>query len=258
MPSPFPGMDPFIENQEWSDFHPNLIVRIQESLVPKVSPRYLVRIERRVYVEHSSDGDREWVRPDVTVLDRDRTPGPGSGGTALATELEPIVLTLPMPETLRESYLIVRERETMEVVTVIEVLSPGNKRPGADGRREYLGKREEVLGSASHLVELDLLRGGDRLPTVQPLPEGDYYAFVSRANRRPRVEVYAWPLRRALPTIPIPLSNGDPDVSLDLQKALNTVYDRAGYSYSLDYSHPLRPPLSDAEQTWFRQFLPKV
>src|SRR5207244_2356124 len=102
-----------------------------------------------------------------------------------------------------------------------------------------LEKRDELLQSSSHLVELDLLRGGERLPTVEPLPAGDHYAFVSRAPARPKVAVYAWPLRHPLPAIPIPLAGGDPDAFLDLQAAFTSAYDRALYSYSLDYRRPV-------------------
>ena len=111
-----------------------------------------------------------------------------------------------MPERKRQAFLTIRERETMTVVTVLEVLSLDNKRSGSDGRREYLRKREAVLESDVHLVELDLLRAGTRLPTVEPLPPGACYAYVSRADRRPQVEVYAWTLRQSLPTIPVPLA----------------------------------------------------
>jgi hypothetical protein len=117
----------------------------------------------------------------------------------------------------REAFLTIRERESMKVVTVIEFLSPANKRRGSDGRREYLQKREQVLSSDTHLVELDLLRGGQRLPTVDPLPETDFSVFVCRAQRRYQAEVYAWGLRQPLPRIPIPLAGNDPDVEVDLQ-----------------------------------------
>jgi hypothetical protein len=248
-------MDPFIENQEWSDFHVSLIVGIRESLVPKVAPRYVVRAERRVYVEHVLDENDSSTRPDVTILDSEGESPGTAGGVAVAVDIQPRVLTLPMPETQREAYLLVRERDTMEVVTVIEVLSAGNKRPGSDGRREYLSKREEVHRSRSHLVELDLLRGGDRLPTVETLPKGDHYAFVSRSKRRPREEVYAWPLPRPLPTIPVPLAGDDPDVPLDLQEVFDTVYDRAAYHRSINYARPLDPPLGKAGSAWLRQVL---
>jgi hypothetical protein len=214
-------------------------------------------VEERVYVEHMPADDSVFIRPDVTVLERAGSEGPleSPGTTATSAVVTPVIRHLPVPERVREAFLTVRERGTMEVVTVIEVLSPGNKRAGSDGRREYLRKREEVLLSATHLVELDLLRGGERLPTLEPLPPGDYYAFVCRGQRRFQAEVYAWSLRRPLPPVPIPLAGPDPDVVLDLQAIFATVYDRAGYDYSLDYRHALVPPLSEADQAWAQQLL---
>lgn len=254
MPSPFPGMDPFIEAQEWEDFHHELISTIRQSLMEQVVPRYIVRVEKRVYLEHQVEEPREFRRGDVLILQA--TNGPAieersavAGNTALA---EPVVLTLPMPEEQEETYLTVRWRETMEIVSVIELLSPTNKRSGSDGRKEYLAKREELLRSRTHLIELDLLRGGLRLPTIETLPPGDYYAFVARGNRRPRVSVYSWSLRDPLRTIPIPLHGNDADVVVDLQTAFTTAYERARYNLSLDYDAPLRPPLSEADAEWLR------
>ena len=126
---------------------------------------------------------------------------------------------------------------------------------GGDGRREYLEKRQAVLRSGTQLVELDLLRGGERLPTVEPLPAGDYYAFVSRVPHRPRVAAYAWTLRDPLPTIPVPLAGADPEVELDLQAVFNTVYDRTGYDYSLDYQRAAEPPLAESDVAWVQQVL---
>jgi hypothetical protein len=193
----------------------------------------------------------------VTVLERAGSEAPlgSTGAAATPTVITPVIRHLPVPEQVREAFLTIRERETMEVVTVIEVLSPGNKRAGSDGRREYLRKREEVLLSATHLVELDLLRGGERLPTLEALPPGDYYVFVCRGQRRFQAEVYAWPMRRPLPPVPVPLAGADPDVVLDLQAMFTTVYDRAGYDYSLDYRRALMPPLSEADQVWAQQLL---
>ena len=102
----------------------------------------------------------------------------------------------------------------------------------------------------THLVELDLLRAGERLPTLDPLPPADFYVFVSRAPRRPHAEVFPWTLRRRLPTIAVPLADSDPDISLDLQRAFTTVYDRAGYDYALDYQRPVEPPLAEADAAW--------
>ena len=253
MPSPFPGMDPYLEAQEWEDFHARLNTAISDLLSPRVEPRYVVRIERRVYVESAGDDNPSLFRADAAVLRTIET----AGGTAVAAEpisiLEPFECELPMPAERREAYLLIRLRETMEVVTVLETLSPSNKRAGGDGRREYLEKREAVLQSRAHLVELDLLRGGLRLPTTTPLPKGDYYTIVSRRQRRPRAAVYAWPLRDPLPTIPVPLKQPDPDVPLDLQAAFRTVYDRARYGLSLNYGADLQPPLSDDDTEWARR-----
>ncbi len=254
MPSPFPGMDPYLEGPDWEDFHLLLIATLRDALTPSVRPNYLVRAERRVYLEHDPEPDPSLMRPDVTVL---RKPGRRSSraGAAGAPVESPVLLTLPIPEEHREAFLVLKLRETMEIVTVIEVLSPSNKRAGSDGRREYLAKRESVLRSATHLVELDLLRGGGRLPTVEPLPMGDYYAFVSRGNRRPHTEAFVWKLRDRLSTIPVPLAGKDPDVLLNLQSAFDSTYDRAGYDYSLDYGLRLAPALRDPDATWVRETL---
>jgi hypothetical protein len=120
---------------------------------------------------------------------------------------------------------------------------------------EYLAKRANVLHSTANLVELDLLRGGERLPTVDPLQDGDFYAFVSRPRLRPELDVYAWTLRDPLPTLPIPLAPGDPDVPLDLQAAFTTTYDRAGYDYSLDYGAEVQPALSAEDTLWLNSRL---
>lgn len=260
MPSPFPGMDPFIESQIWPDFHATFVPALREALMPRVRPRYEVRVERRVYLEHVEDIPARIIIPDAALIEGDFDEPihyeQGGTATATATMLSPVLCTLPLREKKRETYLTVREVETRKVVTVIECLSPDNKRPGAKGRREYLRKRDLVLRSPAHLVELDLLRGGERLPMHDPLPPADYYVLVSR-GRRPRSEVYAWPLRHRLPVIPIPLAGSDPDVLLDLQAVFTTVYDRAGYDYTLRYTQPLTPDLHESDRTWVEQLIQK-
>jgi uncharacterized protein DUF4058 len=257
MPSPFPGMDPFLEGQKWSDFHHGVIEEIRAALIPQVRPRYVVEVAEHIYVDYGSDEQAELIRPDTMVLEAEQRQPHASGGTATATAVAvaPVLLTVEIPERRRIAFLTVREREERSLVTVIEVLSPLNKRRGSDGRRKYLRKRAAVLESAAHLIELDLLRRGARLPTKEPLPSGDYYALVSRERERPVVEVYAWPLRHILPPIPVPLVENDPEATLDLQAVFNTVYDRAGYDYSLNYRRPVEPPLSEADATWIQEQL---
>ncbi|MDB5387968.1 MAG: hypothetical protein JWM11_3614 [Planctomycetaceae bacterium] len=255
MTNQFPGIDPFIECQEWEDFHATFNTVLREVLTPQIEPRYIVRVERRVYVELPFERDLSPRRPDVAVLfaeQASRIPSRIHAGTAVVTP-EPALI--PMPEERRESYLVIRDRESLEVVTVIETLSPANKRRESTGRREYLQKRELVLESHSHLVEFDLLRGGERLPMNSRLPSGDYYAIVSRSETRPNAEVYAWSIRQHVPTIAIPLRKGDLDVPVDLQQICTTVYERARYDLSVDYQQSLSPPLSDFDSVWLQNLL---
>jgi hypothetical protein len=247
-------MDPFLEDAEWEDFHTRFNTAISEYLAARLEPRYLVRIERRVYVEHTTDNRPPVRRADVAVFVAEETTlawaGPVSGSSHAVA---PVECLLPTPEEQRETYLVIRLQDTREVVTVLETLSPGSKRFGSDGRREYLKKREEILESRTHLVELDLLRGGQRMPTTTPLPAADYRAIVSRSQRRPRAEAYVWTIRDPLSAIPIPLNKGDPDVLLDLQAVFTTVYDRARYNLSLDYAASLDLPLGEADREWLNQ-----
>lgn len=258
MPSPFPGINPFLEAQEWEDFHTRFMTAVSDELALAIEPAYVSRVERRIYVEHPlgyEDRDR-YVVPDVAVIERGAGGyQPQAGGLALAEVVECVI---PMPEERRETYLLIRERETLEVITVIEVLSPANKRRGGKGWRVYQRKRDEVLASESHLVEVDLLRGGERLPMVTPLPRGDYLAIVSRRMKRPRAQVTAWTLRDPLPTIPIPLKEQDGDVPLDLQSVFTTVYDRARYHLTLNYAAELDPPLGADELTCARSAAKKA
>jgi len=255
MPSPFPGMDPYIEGQAWADFHARMIATISEMLVPSLRPRYAIRVEERIYLEHEMEGQSRHIRPDLLIARSADSGSQISASASVGTAIQPIEITLPMPEEVVERYLTIEDMTTHEVVTVIELLSPSNKRPGSDGREQYLEKRVNVLKSRTNLVEIDLLRGGARLPTDQVLPPAEYYAIVCRGRRRPAATAYPMPIRRALPTIPIPLSAGDADVELDLQMALTTTYDRGGYDYSLEYAAPVEPPLSEADVAWARDIL---
>jgi hypothetical protein len=177
---------------------------------------------------------------------------PASGGVALLEA--PVTLRLPDLEVERQVYLEIRRRDTGHVVCVIELLSPINKARGL-GQQEYLTKRAAFLQSATHLVELDLLRGGERLPMDEPMPPAAYYVLLSHAGQRPDCGVWPVALKDRLPRIPIPLSGNDPPVLLDLQAALDEVYDAAGYADMLDYEHGTEPPLSEEEGVWVKSSL---
>ncbi len=250
MQSPFPGMDPFLESQEWEDFHTTFNTVLRERLGPSIEPKYLVRVERRVYLESVGGEPETMRRADIAVVTVDH----GQKSSSLSTESgsPTAVCELPMPIARQETYLVIRDRETMCVITLIELLSPSNKRSSGDGRHEYMMNRQEILSSPTHLVELDLLRGGLRLPAIGTLPPGDYYAIVSRANRRPKCDVYSWTLNDKLPVIPIPLQDDDPDATVRLQEVFDIVYQRARYDLSVKYTAPLNPPLTPDELKWLQ------
>ena len=249
MPSPFPGMDPYLEGQKWRDFHTSALYVTRRLLTALLKPRYSVDIEESVYLQEEFEDDLRF--PDISVSQHDfDTPFASAGGVAVA--IEPVVYTVPQLRRSRQRHLAIHESTTRRLVTVIEILSPTNK---GSGYRDYLAKRDEIFAQAVHLVELDLLRGGRRLPTVEQLHACDYYTFVSRHPRLPKVEVYGWTLRDALPNVPIPLQGSDPDVGVELQTVLNTVYDESGYEASVDYEQAVLPALTPADTKWVQQTL---
>ena len=253
MRSPFPGVDPFIEGQKWSGFHTLLIAALQEKMTRLVTPRYVVDVEESVTIDRP-DGEVQVRFPDLSISERSfEFPWDANGGgTATALAVEPQVYTIPKTEPRRQRYLEIREREGHRLVTVIEILSPTSKN---EGFREYLLKRAQLLAQPIHLVELDLLRGGRRLPTVEPLHPADYYVFVSRSESRPQVEGFGWPLPHVALSIPIPLLPEDGQIVIPLQEILDVVYDRVGYGYSLDYRVPVTQPLSEREAAWVAKLL---
>ena len=253
MPSPFPGMDPFIEGQRWQDFHATFIPVLRELLTPAVRPRYVVDVEQYVYLmrEDEKVPDRV-IEPDLSVVEgAPESMDEPATSTIAATALAPAVYTLSLPRRRRQRFLTIHDREFRKVVTVIELLSPTNKSPG-EGSTEYLVKRTNVFQAPTNLVEIDLLRGGRRMATRESLVPADYYAFICRAERLPKVEVYAWTMRDQLPVIRVPLTGGDPDVPLSLQEAFTMTYDRSGYDYALDYRRTVEPPLDAALSEWVR------
>ena len=182
MPSPFPGMDPYIEAPEvWSDFHGRLAEEISAALNEVLQPQYVARLTPRVSYEIVEIGESRSIRPDVGVW---QSPSPSSepqGGVALVAAA-PVESAVAMELPLRLYTVEVCETDSMRLVTAIEVLSPVNKRRSHEAYHEYLRKRRELLRSDAHLVEIDLLRGGDRPPLERPVPVAPYYVTVSRAS----------------------------------------------------------------------------
>jgi hypothetical protein len=243
-------MNPYLEqNTIWNDFHQRFVTALADHLVPQVRPAYVVKLEEYLYIHELPEEERHFVgRADVSIAQTDSGTRPQ---TAVAVLDVPCYGTIPVQyERERLSYVEVRNRESGEIITVIEVLSLSNKRSGPD-REQHLSKRLAVYFSSAHLVEIDLLRGGTRLP-VENLPECDYYALVSRAEERPRVALWPVRLRDRLPIIPVPLRAPHADAHLDLQQVLHRVYDAAGYEDYIYRGTP-QPPLSAEDVAWAQQ-----
>lgn len=239
----FVGIDPYIESQCWEDFHLEMASSIRAQLLLQLLPRgYDASLEQRVYLEyHDPEHTRRAIRPDIAIHTEGRMFS-SSGGVALldpATEVEIAAVAVPMPEERRVPYIAVHKMPERELVTVIELLLPTNKNPDTDGYRVYHEKRAQLLESLVHLVEIDLLRKGMRLPTVDPPSAADYYAYISRSEERPTIIVIGWKLNSRMPRIPIPLLAGDPDAVLDLQAAYEDAFARARYDLRLNYEQPL-------------------
>jgi hypothetical protein len=261
MNSPFPGMDPFIEACGlWEDFHPKLIGEIERTLAAAVPEKYSVNLGERSYIAlfGSQGKDFKPFLPDVGVTaPASELAGPHtSTAVAEATDTEAVSMEAFVALEFRETFIEIHERELEKrLVTCIEVLSPSNKRRGSKGRKLYLRKRNALLLGTASLVELDLLRGGQRMPMMTPWPESPYVLLVGREFRAPRCKVWPAHFRKPLPVLPIPLASPDADVRLDLQPLLAAIYARSRYGRDLDYSRPLQPAFTDDESAWLAEQL---
>lgn len=251
MPSPFPGMDPYVEDQKlWRDFHSRFVPYCCDYLSDLLPDPYEARLEEEFRLVQADDDKTVDVRPDVVVEGSQPAGWVGRAALAGALTLEPLVFTLPAIWTeVRDVWIEIRRRPDRRLVTVIEILSPTNKASGS-GVFQYLAKRSEFVRESIHIVEIDLLLEGRRLPMAEPLPPLDYFTIVSRAERRPRSDVFAWTIRQGLPLVPIPLLPPDSDVPLDLAGVFGLAYDRGKYAKALDYRRPLSVPLAPADKAW--------
>jgi hypothetical protein len=242
-------MNPFLELPEiWHQVHNRLIVAIADELTPQIVPEYRVSIEERIY---TAPAETLLVGiTDVAVTNRDGAKLKSIVATPTLTP--PIKVSVPIPEEVTERYLEVRSTKTNAVISVIEILSPKNKRSGT-GREAYESKRHQILGSKTNFVEIDLLRTGEPM-LVLGVDSTGYRILVSRGNKRPEADLYSFGLRDLIPVFPVPLK-GEPEPIVDLQKLLNEVYERARFDLAIDYSKPLKFALSAEEDVWVRSIL---
>jgi hypothetical protein len=253
-------MDPYLENPAlWPGLHNWLIAALADSISADLPSQYFVALEERVHIASAPPSGPSGI-PDLAVIASDRggySNGTSGGHAAEAPGggVQVLTATVPVPEQIRETYLEVRDLPSGDVVTALEVLSPWNKRPG-EGRRVYEEKRARTLGTATHLVEIDLLRGG--MPPLIYVPgasgdgalPGDYRVLVARAGQRPDATLYAFSIRDPIPRFPVPLRPGDQDVSVNLQSVMHSLYDRARFALRIDYRADPVPPLRPQEAEW--------
>lgn len=232
----------------WQEVHERLAHQISAQLMPRLAPRYVALLARRYVLDWPAlsvfdlPPPARIFYPDVHIT--------ATTAAALLPASAAIVLTPPTVEVASPSFVPqlsveVRDVAQRRLVTMIEVLSPANK--AGEGAREYNDRRIELLQAQAHLLELDLLRGGQRIALNAPVPPAPSYAYLSRSERRPFTLVWAIALRDRLPTIPIPLLAPDPDIYLDVQAALDACFALVGYARLIDYTAPPPPPALAAD-----------
>ncbi len=263
MPSPFPGMDPYLESpQFFPGLHEGLIFCLREALQPNLPEPYYADIRTRVWIETS----RRSIEPDVDLIRGPRVPRQVSARDeptgAVAVARPPVVVAVP-GEEVTEVYLEIHTVQGDEpLVTAIEILSPTNKTPGVHGRTRYLQKQEELLNSRVNLVEIDLLRGGQHTTAVTynlALAQAgpfDYHVCVRKMDELRRYFVYPIRLADRLSELSIPLLPGDPDVKVDLQAVFQRCYDTGPYRRATSYRGPIpEPPLTAEQNAWVEALL---
>lgn len=254
MPSPFPGMDPYLESQPfWSPLHSGLITAMQRELKARVPRKYSVWTDLNIWLqEPGSEDEGDPFEPDVYLTEKSAE---SSGGAALAVINAPATTLLPAVRRKGSRFLRIMEARSDRVVTVVELLSPSNKKSG-DDRKAYLAKRNEYLATGTNFVEIDLHRTGRRMPLGEPTPpEADYFVLVCRAAEFPRTALWPISVRDRLPEIAIPLMPEDGCALLPLQLCLDWAYDIGPYDNEIDYTQPPRIPLKGDDVAWAEQIV---
>ena len=256
MKSPFPGMDPYLEDPAfWPDFHRTFINYLREALLATLPREYDARIDEQLRLVNYSDPAVRTIYPDVSIVRHpplgQRLPRPQMPPHGVAT-LEPVTIPIPARAEVRDVWIEIHRLPDHSVVTVIELLSPANKR--GDGFWEHTAKRQTILDRRVSLVEIDLLIGGRQLDFGPEMPRSDYGTYVTRPDRD-FMDVYAWGLRDPLPAISIPLQTPDPDVKVDLSAVVHQAYERGQFERRLQYQSPPPAALNDEDAAWVRDTL---
>lgn len=226
MPSPFPGMDPYLENAKlWPAFQHQLLACLYQILLPGLVDRYRARVGTRTYVS------------------------------------EMPLFTSIIREQYAEEYIEIRNRTDGKLVTLLEVVSPANKITPA-GRQAYLDARQQAVTQRAGIVEIDLILQGKPMLTYSRdgLPEYDYAVTVTRSNAPDRYEIYTATIQKKLPKFKLPLAADDRDALLDLQAAFARAYDLGTFASQIDYKTAPPPdvPFTDENRTWAEELLKQM
>lgn len=257
-------MDPYLEGEPegeiYQEFHDRLANQISEQLMPLLAPRYVALLAKRYVLDRPALGifdvpQERTFYPDVHVV----TP-PGAPATTKSNREDtilsepPIELPSILPEEVPVLSVEIRDVAERRLVTMIEILSPVNKR--GEGARDYAERRMELLRTRVHVLEIDLLRRGTRIQLAGEPPPAPYYVYLSRWQRRPYTQIWPISLRDRLPTAPVPLLPPDSDVPLDLQSAIDECFELVGYHRLLDYAKsPPRPDFNEDDAAWIDDVL---
>lgn len=252
MPSPFPGMDPYIEHPSiWPEFHNRMISELTVALNGRLPDRFVALTERHVWL-HEPDAEVRLgiVRPDVAVAEHSAA---GVTETAMIARLKaPAVLALSIEPRKGNPFVRIIDREDNRVVTVVELLSPANKVPGPD-RDAYVAKRSDYLAGKVSVVELDLLRDGMRMPMGgPPPPTAHYYAWVCRSWEFPAAGAWPFTVRDEMPVVPVPTVVEESDTLLPLRECADRVYDGGRYAKVLRYRESPVPGFLGLDAEWVR------
>lgn len=261
MQSPFPGMDPYLEGYIWPDVHHELASEIRADLAQQISPKYVARISTYIVEDTSAEEDVGIMYPDVDILKKIRQVKEEETVMAYSSKskaLTPPTISIPgaKPVEVRIPVVEIRDREQNQLITAIEILSPVNKRkPGLTPYRE---KRQRLHDGGVHLLEIDLLRRGQRPIQYIYLPKSHYMVSLTRAEEE-KISIWAFDMKDEAPVLPVPLKQPDEDARLDLGEALRRAYRRGQYHLSINYKEaPPSPPLTEEEQAWMAELLEEV
>jgi hypothetical protein len=221
MPSPFPGMDPYLEDEGlWPAFHHQLVTSLYQILLPGLVDRYRARVAQRHYTT------------------------------------EQALFTSIVREEHHEELIEIRQRADGRLITLVDVVGPCNKTTGS-GRQAYLAKRNEGKTMGANLVEIDLVLQGQPLLDYsrEGLPDWDYAVTVTRATQPDRFEIYTATLQKRLPRFRLPLGHDDRDMVVDLHTTYTRGYDQGGFAAKIDYKRDPSTTLSTEDRQWLDEFL---